>query len=83
MKWARRLLLTLATLLVSLASFGFWLASEHGSRWLLSQWPQQLQYQRLEGSLLKGLTLQGVELRHQGHSARMEHVIVHWDPLAL
>lgn len=63
------------------------LATESGSRWLIDRGinhvPGQLTVRRLEGSVLTGLRLYGVEHRQDQFHSSIERVELDWQPMAL
>ena len=63
------------------------LATEAGSRWLIhrgaNRAPSRLTINRIQGSILTGLNLYGIEYSTDKQHTRIEHVELSWQPMAL
>jgi translocation and assembly module TamB len=87
----RKLISTLASLsgvlIVVILLVILVLATEAGSRWLIqygaSRVPNQLAIRHIQGSVLTGLSLYGIEHRIDQKYTRIEHVELSWQPMAL
>jgi len=78
-------LLVLVTLCITL--LGGLAATESGSRWLLlqvlQQVPGELAIERIEGTLLSGLTLAGIRYTLDQDRLHVGHIEVRWQPAGL
>ena len=87
----RKLIYTLASLagvLIALILVSLmFLATEAGSRWLIyrgvSRVSTRLKVDRVQGSVLTGLSLYGIEYLVDQQHTRIEHVELSWQPIAL
>ncbi|OMH26266.1 translocation/assembly module TamB domain-containing protein [Motiliproteus sp. MSK22-1] len=88
----RRVLLILFLSLLLLISLvlttsAYFLGTENGLQQLLTQsqrWlPGKLQIDRMEGSLLDTLSLQGVSYQHQDLNIELDKLFLDWEPLAV
>lgn len=76
-----------ALILVSLVGLIAFLATETGSRWLIQQAlthiPPQLTIGSIQGNVVSGLVLTGVELHHASKTTRIQRAELRWRPETL